>query len=111
IAILPAVNSFPGFERMGPAEFGWSQDQLLAYLAGIIDSDGNLRVVRMRVTGMVGPYYRINIRCSQVTPSAAVELLATTFGGRTSISRSTRRNSRDLVCWSLHDKSAAFAVE
>jgi len=60
---------------------------------------------------MIGPHYRIGIRCSQVVPSAAVELLARTFGGRIGAKRSTQPNHRDLVSWSLSDKSAARAVE
>jgi len=70
-----------GYEELTPEQLGWSREQLLSYLAGIIDSDGNLRIERKRVEGVIGHHYRINIRCGQVLPSRAVELLAKTFGG------------------------------
>ena len=108
---LPVSPWLKGYRVLGPEEFGWSREELFAYLAGVIDSDGNLRVEKRRVTGMIGPHYRIGIRCSQVVPSAAVELLARTFGGRIGAKRSTQPNHRDLVSWSLSDKSAARAVE
>ena len=86
------------------------REQLLSYLAGIIDSDGNLRIEKRRVKRMIGPHYRINIRCGQVLPSPAVELLAGTFGGRVGLRKSHRPNHRDLATWSLHDKSAEPAI-
>jgi len=88
----------------------WTREETLAYLAGIMDSDGNFRVVKMRVPEMLWPHYRINIRASQVTPSPAIELLAKTFGGKMTIWRTTRPNHRDLVGWGLHDGRAAAAI-
>ncbi len=110
-APLDVENGQIGYHDLSPAALGWSQEQQFAYLAGIIDSDGNLRVERKRVPGMISPYYRINIRCTQVVPSRAVQLLAETFGGRASTVLSKRPECRDLVSWSLHDKAAAAAVE
>lgn len=107
---LPLATSLNGYPGLSPSELGWSQKELFAYLAGIIDSDGSLRVEAKRVKGMLGPHYRINIRCGQVMPSRAVELLAKTFGGSIAVKRSTRPNHRNLVVWSLHDKSAALAL-
>ncbi len=110
-APLPVAPCLSGYQRLSQNELGWSRAELLAYLAGIIDSDGNLRVERKRVEEMLGPRYRINIRCSQVIPSPAVELLAKTFGGRLGLRKASRPNHRDLVSWSLHDKAAAQAVK
>lgn len=110
-APLPLDFSLKGYQRLSPNELGWSRAELLAYLAGIIDSDGNLRAEKRRVRDMRGPHFRINIRCSQVIPSPAVELLTETFGGRLGLRKASRPNHRDLVSWSLHDKAAAQAVE
>lgn len=108
---LAVASCLNGYDGLSPDELGWSRGQLFAYLAGVIDSDGNLRVERRRVLGMLGPQYRINIRCKQVWPSQPVQLLSETFGGRISIRKSMRPNHRDLMTWSLHDKTAAPAVE
>ncbi len=109
--LLPASPMMRGYVQLGPRELGWSRDELLAYLAGVIDSDGNLRIQRRHVKGMIGPHYRINIRCGQVVPSAAVQLLATRFGGSMISKKSTFPNHRELVTWSVYDESASRAVE
>ncbi len=106
----PPLTSFEGYQRLTTEQLGWTREQLLSYLAGIIDSDGNLRIEKRRVKRMIGPHYRINIRCGQVLPSPAVELLAGTFGGRVGLRKSHRPNHRDLATWSLHDESAEPAI-
>lgn len=88
-----------------------AETEKLAYLAGIIDSDGNLRIERKKAQGMLAPHYRVNIRASQVVPSAAIELLASTFGGNVRIVRPRQPHHRLLATWSLHDGRAAAAVE
>jgi hypothetical protein len=108
---LPIPPLAQGLHELGPTEFGWSGEELLAYLAGVIDSDGSLRVEKRRAMRMIGPHYRINIRCAQVKPSRAVDLLAQTFGGRVGAKESTHPGHRPLASWSLHDGSAALAVE
>src|SRR3972149_2824201 len=79
------------------AQDRWTREETLAYLAGIMDSDGNFRIEKKRVPEMLSPHYRINIRAAQVTPSPAIELLAKTFGGKMAIRRSRQPNHRDLV--------------
>ena len=106
----PIRDGFDGYSRLGPAELGWTHDQIHAYLAGIMDSDGSFRVEKRNVAGMLHPQYRINVRCAQVAPSRAVELLARTFGGGISIRHDSRSMARDLVVWSLHDRSAVPAI-
>jgi hypothetical protein len=108
---LPVAAAFRGYEQLGPNELGWTRNEILGYLAGIIDSDGNLRVEKKRVRDMLGPHYRINIRCAQVAPSPAISLLAETFGGRLAVNKSRQPNHRDLVSWSVHDKAAMRALE
>jgi len=110
-APLPVSASLRGYERLGPAELGWTQGEIFAYLAGVMDSDGSFRVEKRQVRGMLGPHYRICIRCAQVVPSPAVEFLAQTFGGRLGVKKSRRPNCRDLVTWSLHDRAAVPAIE
>lgn len=108
---MPMSDSVRGYEQLGPAELGWTQGEILAYLAGVMDSDGSFRVEKRQVRGMLGPHYRICIRCAQVVPSPAVELLAQTLGGRLGVQKSRRPSCRDLVIWSLHDKSTVPAIE
>ena len=108
--LVPSLHSFEGYQKLTPEQLGWTRGQLLSYLAGIIDSDGNLRIEKKRVKRMISPHYRINIRCGQVLPSPAVELLARTFGGRVGLKESRRPNHRDLTTWSLHDKMAEAAI-
>lgn len=110
-ARLPVASCLSGYHELSPDELGWSREQLFAYLAGIIDSDGSLRVEKRRVKGMLAPQYRISIRCAQVTPSPAVELLAKTFGGRLAFKKPSRPQHRELVSWSLHDKGAVPAIK
>lgn len=86
-------------------------EETLAYLAGIMDSDGSFRVERRRAKGMLGLHYRINMRAAQVAPSAAIDLFAKTFGGHTSLTKSKVANHRDLVSWSIYDRKAEAAIE
>jgi hypothetical protein len=109
--LLPVAAVLRGYGRLGPVELGWTQREIHAYLAGVMDSDGNLRIEKKRVRDMLGPNYRINIRCAEVVPSPALELLAKTFGGRLAVRKSQSPNERDLVSWSLHDAAAMRAVE
>lgn len=104
-------NPLAGYEALGPADLGWTRNQIFAYLAGIMDSDGSFRIEKRNVSGMLHPHFRINVRCSQVAPSPAIELLSATFGGRLGARDDGRRNSRPLVVWSLHDRAAATAVK
>ncbi len=110
-APLPVDSYLSGYHRLSPEPLGWSREQLFAYLAGIIDSDGNLRVGKHRAVRMHGSHYRINIRCAQVSPSPAVELLAKTFGGKVGHLRSVTPNHRELDSWSLYDRAAVPAIE
>jgi hypothetical protein len=107
---IPISPFTRGYERLGPSELGWTANQILSYLAGIMDSDGSFRVEKRRVRGMLWPHYRICIRCAQVIPSRAVELLAKTFGGHLSVKQDERPNARALVTWSLHDRKAVSAI-
>ncbi len=108
---LSAGEFLPGYQWLGPREIGWTGAQVRAYLAGIMDSDGNFRIEKRRVRRMLHPQYRIAIRCAQVQPSPAIELLRDTFGGSVSPRRSRHPNHRDLATWNLQDRAAAPAVK
>jgi len=108
---LPVSHHFDGYTMLAPEMLGWSRTEAFAYLAGVMDSDGSFRIERRHVQEMLGPQYRIAIRCAQVKPSPAVELLAKTFGGRTAKIRSRWPNHRELVSWSLFDRSAVPAIK
>lgn len=107
---LPVSHFMNGFENLASAQMGWTREETFAYLAGVMDSDGNFRIVKRRVPDMLCPHYRINIRCAQVMPSPAVSLLATVFGGRTAIKKATRPGYRNLASWSVYDKEAERAT-
>jgi len=108
---LPLRPSVVGYHELTPTALGWSRGQLFAYLAGIMDSDGSFRVEKRRVRGMLGPQYRINIRCAQVVPSPAVDLLAKAFGGRLARKKARWPSGRNLVSWSIFDRKAIPAIE
>ncbi len=108
---LPFDEALGGFGTMNPEELGWSRAETLAYLAGIMDSDGNFRISRRRVAGMRWLQYRVNVRCGQVSPSPAVQLLKKAFGGNITFSRDSRPNHREMAVWSLDDRGAVPAIE
>lgn len=108
---LPLAESAHGYESLTPLALGWSREETLAYLAGVMDSDGNFRIFRQRVSEMRWPHYRINVRCAQVLPSPAIALLSKIFGGQITTMKATRPNHRDLAAWNLHDRAASTAIE
>lgn len=87
----------------------------LAYLAGVIDSDGYLSVKRttyhMRVRGDAGnPVFSEKIGCKQVTPEA-IDVLHATFGGYRRVEKPSSPNGRPLHSWVVTDRNAAAAAE
>lgn len=90
-------------------------DLTLAYLAGVIDSDGYLSVKRttyhMRVRGDAGnPVFSEKIGCKQVTPEA-IDLLHATFNGYRRVEKPSTANGRPLHSWVVTDRNAAAAAE
>ncbi len=83
----------------------------IAYLAGVMDSDGYFKMEKRRVKGMINPFYRIKIGAGQVAPSPAIDLLAETFGGRIRVRGDGRKGHRPIAHWGLFDKSAVPALE
>lgn len=86
-------------------------NELLAYLAGAIDSDGSIGIRRstyhQRVRGDArAPVYSERVGLKQVTPQIP-ELLKECFGGHLGTTRSQTANGRDLLSWQVTDKAAA----
>lgn len=88
-----------------------AMDTTLAYLAGVIDSDGTIGIKRstyaMRVRKDAGaPMYSERIAVKQVTPEA-IDLLKLTFGGYRFVTKSSLKNGRLLHGWQVTDLAAA----
>lgn len=87
---------------------------LLAYCAGVVDSDGTIGIKRntysMRVTGDSSqPNYSERICVKQVEPDA-VRLLHETFGGTFYLAGPSASKGRSLYCWQVTDKRAAACL-
>lgn len=87
---------------------------VLAYCAGVVDSDGTIGIKRltysMRVVGdSRQPTFAARICVRQVTREA-VDLLAATFGGTVRISKPSTPNGRPLFEWSVKDAIAGRAL-
>jgi hypothetical protein len=85
--------------------------ETLAYLAGVIDSDGSISVRRstyaQRVRGdSAGPIYSERVTVKQVTPEA-IDLLKETFGGYRFTADPSAKRGRALHGWEVTDRSAA----
>jgi hypothetical protein len=89
-------------------------DRVLAYCAGVIDSDGTIGVKRstyaMRVVGdSTQAIYSERICVKQVEPHA-IELLHRTFGGRRGIDDPSAKRGRALHVWQVTDLKAAACL-
>ncbi len=85
--------------------------ELLAYAAGVIDSDGSISIhldtYAMRVRKLdTGPVYKERVSLSQIEPQA-VDLLHESFGGSRFVTAPQRVNSQPLHRWQLVDRMAA----
>ena len=86
----------------------------LAYLAGVLDSDGTIGVKRntysVRVVGdSAQPTYSERIHIRQVE-RAALEVFAATFGGNIGITDPTAKRGRPLWNWGQTDRKAATTL-
>lgn len=83
---------------------------ILAYLAGVIDSDGTIGVKRstyhMRKIGdATQAIYSERVCLKQVEPHA-VQLLKKYFGGSVYISKPSAKKGKNLFTWQVSDKRA-----
>lgn len=88
---------------------------VLAYCAGVVDSDGTIGVKRstysMRVRGDAKqPVYSERVCVRQVEPQA-VDLLKATFGGRRGMRKPSTPNGRPLHEWCVTDAQAALCLK
>ncbi|KAB2724159.1 hypothetical protein [Brucella anthropi] len=86
----------------------------LAYLAGVIDSDGTIGIKRdtynMRIVGDCSqPIYNERICVKQVERSA-IDLLHHTFGGTFYTCSASVRRGKPLFVWQVTDKKAVSAL-
>ncbi len=88
-----------------------SDGEHVAYLAGVMDSDGYFKIEKRSVKRMINPHYRIKIGAGQVAPSPAIELLSKVFGGTIRIRGDGRKGHRPIAHWGLFDRSAVPALE
>ena len=98
----------------GPPNLNIASEQprcKVAYLAGVMDSDGSFKIEKRRVKAMINPHYRIKIGAAQVAPSPVIELLAETFGGKLRVRNYDGPSYRSMSRWSLFDRSAVPALE
>jgi len=89
-------------------------ESVLAYAAGVIDSDGSIGIRRstyaMRVSGEASqPVYATRICVKQVTPEA-VALLKETFGGSLMLQKPSAAKGRPLYYWEIHSRQAVACL-
>ena len=87
------------------------EDTVLAYCAGVIDSDGTIGVKRstyaMRKVGdSTQPVYSERVCVKQVEPHA-VDILHELFGGRRALEDPSAKRGRVLNSWQVTDRKAA----
>lgn len=85
--------------------------EVLAYCAGVIDSDGSIGVRRstysMRVRKeSTQPIYSVRICAKQVSPEA-VTLLQKTFGGSLMLQSPSVTRGKSLWYWEVHSRQGA----
>jgi hypothetical protein len=88
--------------------------EVLAYCAGVVDSDGTIGIRRLTYSMRIKkdskqPTYSARICVRQVTDEA-VRLLAVTLGGTVTISKPSLANGRPLFQWEVKDAIAESAL-
>lgn len=81
----------------------------LAYLAGVVDSDGYIGVHR-RKAGQWAANYQPRVQVKQVTPQA-VDLAESVFGGHRFLAKASLPNGRPLHVWQVHSAAAGRVCE
>ncbi len=87
---------------------------LLAYLAGVIDSDGSIGIKRstygMRHGNGGQATYSERVMCRQVTPQA-IDILRDTFGGYRGITAPSTPRGKPLHSWQVTDLKAVACLQ
>jgi excisionase family DNA binding protein len=84
-------------------------DLELAYLAGVVDSDGYIGVHRKQAEKWAANY-QPRVQIKQVTPQA-VDLAEECFGGHRYEGKPTTTNGRPLMVWQVHSAAAGRVCE
>jgi hypothetical protein len=86
--------------------------ETLAYLAGVIDSDGTIGVKLNSYAAKSGwqVSYSERVHIRQVTREA-IDLLAETFGGNVGIEDPHAKRGKPLYRWGVTDKRAVMVLE
>lgn len=86
---------------------------VLAYLAGVLDSDGSIGVRRSTYWqrhGGTAPMFSERITVRQVERTA-LDLFAATFGGSVALRPAHSSGGRPLYDWQITDRKAAAALD
>jgi len=91
-------------------------NETLAYLAGVMDSDGYFSIKKStwgkRVKGdRVSTTYHAKIGAKQVEPSPAIYLLKETFGGYLRVEEPSAYRGKRLTAWQCTDAQAESAIK
>jgi len=84
----------------------------LAYLAGVVDSDGSINILRAAPRGtQKAPRHRLRVEVTQLTDEA-IQLFQATFGGivRREPPNILRRRPRAMWRWYVEDRRAVEAL-
>ncbi len=112
----PISNTTPSviFNHTAAVTGGMARKEVLAYLAGVMDSDGYLSIRKTtwgrRHGRMRAPGYHARIGAKQVIPGVAIHLLQRTFGGSVRTDKPTAKRGKQLIGWEVTNAAAIRAV-
>lgn len=86
------------------------ENETLAYLAGLLDGDGYLKIVKSSLKGGRWVYYQIQVGIQQLWPGEAVRLFARTFTGKM-MKPMIRAGLRPMARCELHTRKAEAALQ
>lgn len=85
------------------------QEEILAYAAGVVDSDGYLTLVRDASYNAEFPYYRIKIGIKQLWPGQALRQISRTLGGKVG-GPDIVDGHRPIARWEIYQDRARKAI-
>jgi hypothetical protein len=88
--------------------------EILAYAAGVIDSDGSIGIRRSTYSMRVRkeskhPVFSARISIKQVEPEA-IDLLKQAFGGSGGIQRASTKHGKPFYYWEIHSRAAIICL-
>lgn len=85
-----------------------TRGELLAYIAGILDGDGYISLMKS-LTAQALPYYQAKVGVVQLWPGEALRLIGKSLGG-TVFGPTHRDGQRPTVRWEIWNKRAAIII-